>query len=218
MTDFNEQQTQGAPPSLAPPAKHRWTTWARTGLVAGAMLGGMAVGAGGLAFATTAGEHLEWRRGHHLEHLQRMVHGALDSVGATTTQEDKVHDIIANGFASMTDGATDRGAMRQQVLDLLRSPTIDRAAVEKLRTEQVARFDEKSKAITGMVLDAASSLTPDQRAKLADRAEAMMQWHSMGWRRGGEPDGGRMEPGRRDPGEDQHGPGDPGMRTESNPG
>jgi hypothetical protein len=106
--------------------------------------------------------------------------------------------------------------MRRQVLNLLRAPTVDRAAVEKLRAEQVAKFDAKSKSMVGMILDSADQLTPDQRSKLADRAEAMMDRDHGGWHRWGGPHG--SEDGNGMPSPDGHGQDDGGPRSDGNPG
>ena len=111
--------------------------------------------------------------------VQFFVHGALENVGATSDQETKVHDIIATAYQKI-DPSQDREEMRKQVLDILKAPTIDRAAAEKLRAEKIADMDAKSKVIVGAALDAAAQLTPDQRVKLVKNAEARMAEHEHG--------------------------------------
>ena len=143
-------------------------------MVACALVGGGIGGTGGFALAAAAPWHGGWP-GQRLEHLQHMVRAALDSVGATSVQEDKVHDIVASAAVSMSDDHGEHDAMRAQVMALLRAPTVDRAAAEKLRSDAVARFDAKSKTLVGAVLDAADQLNAEQRAKLADRLESMME-------------------------------------------
>jgi Spy/CpxP family protein refolding chaperone len=64
---------------------------------------------------------------------------------------------------------------------LLAAPTIDRAAVEKLRAEAAAKFDAKSKALVGGVLEIADQLTPEQRVRLADELAQMRPHGPMGW-------------------------------------
>jgi Spy/CpxP family protein refolding chaperone len=118
-------------------------------------------------------DHAEWRQGLHLAFVQHMVAHALDSVGASAAQEAKVHDIVAAKFAEIAPNPDEHAAMRKQALELLAAPTIDRAAVEKLRLQAVATFDAKSKAVVGSVLDIADQLTPEQRVKLAAELEAM---------------------------------------------
>ena len=119
-----------------------------------------------------------------LGRIQHFVQMALDSVGATSAQEAKVHDIIA---ANLSDAGLDP-KLHEQALALLRAPTVDAAAAEKLRTEIVAHFDARSKAVMTTILAVAAELTPEQRGKLVDRFETMAQhgpmggaWH--GWRR-----------------------------------
>jgi protein CpxP len=51
--------------------------------------------------------------------------------------------------------------------DLLLGPTIDRAALESLRVEQLRQIDGLSKHLFGALADAAEVLTPEQRARLA---------------------------------------------------
>ncbi len=148
--------------------------WKRPVLVAGMLVGGALLGAGGMAAAavmpTGPGE---WHRGPRLEAIQFMVRRQLDAVGATSAQEAKVHDIAAAAFTDLQQNGMDRAAVRQQALDLLRAPTLDRAAMEKLRAEQVAKFDAMSKTLTSAVLDAADQLTPQERTQLADRMAMM---------------------------------------------
>ena len=194
--------------------------WRHAALFAGAVLGGSVAGAGGLAYAAMNG--MGWHGGHRLEMIQRRVHDALDSVGATTVQEDKVHDIIANGFNAMADTHGDRMAARKQMIDLLRAPTIDRAAVEKLRADQVVRYDARSKTMVGVILDSADQLSPSQRATLADRLDAMMarghgRWHDDS---DGRDDGARSGMHREPDGEGpdgDHGP-DGRPMPDRNPG
>jgi Spy/CpxP family protein refolding chaperone len=132
------------------------------------------------------------KHGPRLAMVQTMVSHTLDSVGASAEQEAKVHDIIAAKFADIAPDPQEHQAMRKQALDLLAAPTIDRAAVEKLRADVVARFDAKSKAVVAGVLDVADQLTPPQRAELAARIEEMAQRGPMmgGFHHGPPMDGG----------------------------
>ena len=51
--------------------------------------------------------------------------------------------------------------------DLLLRPTIDRAALEALRAEQLRQIDSVSRHLVGALADAAEVLTPEQRARFA---------------------------------------------------
>ncbi len=167
-------------------------------LLGGALLSGIVVGAGGLAVAASSPAMMHaWHHGPGLGRVQFVVARALDSVGATSAQESKIHDIVAATMTQMDHDPAAREALRMQAIALLKAPTIDRAAVEALRAQQVAKFDAMSKTVVAAALDAADQLTPAQRADLADRAEAMMQRHDM--------DGGRG-PGGHGHWMDEHGP------------
>ena len=155
-------------------------------LTAGLVLGALALGAGGFAWAAGGLDPSGWRQGVHLAIAQHFVARALDSVGASAEQEAKVHDIIAAKFAEIAPDPAEHEAMRKQALDLLAAPTIDRAAVEKMRADALARFDAKSKAFVGGILDIADQLTPAQRVALTSRIEAMAPHGPMGgWGWGG---------------------------------
>ncbi|HEY1943251.1 MAG TPA: periplasmic heavy metal sensor [Roseiarcus sp.] len=154
--------------------------WPRTLAMAGVLACGVALGAGSLAFAAGM-DHWSAMHGQRLAFIQRAVAHALDSVGASSEQEAKVHDIIASKFDDVAPKPGDHEALRKQALELLAAPTIDRAAVERLRLDAVAIFDAKSKAIVGGVLDVADQLTPQQRADLANQlADAARRGPLMG--------------------------------------
>ncbi len=160
--------------------------WAAPAVFAGVL----ALGLGAYA-ATAATEGADWRQGARLAFVQRMIGRALDSVGASAEQENKVHDIVVAKFAEIAPNPEEHAALRKHALELLAAPTIDRVEVEKVRAQAVAAFDAKSKAVVSGLIDIAEQLTPDQRAKLAAQIEAMPQRGPMmmgpwgGWRHGG---------------------------------
>ena len=188
MTSIDNAPLQPEPPIQAPQpksARSGASPWLRTVTLIGVLAGGVALGAGGLA-AVAAGAGMDpmaWRQGAHLTFVQRAVARALDSVGASAAQEAKVHDIIAAKFAEIAPNPDDHDKLRKQALDLLAAPTIDRAAVERLRVDAVAMFDAKSKAAVGGLLDVADQLTPPQRAQLAAEVADMARHGPMmgGW-------------------------------------
>ncbi|MDB5407995.1 MAG: uncharacterized protein JWL84_2907 [Rhodospirillales bacterium] len=208
MTDAGATQSTLQPSLPNPPqpsGKFRLLGWKRSLVMAGILTGAVAFGAG---LAMAAGpQAFGWRQGPQIERIQQIALRVLDSVGAASAQEAKVHDIIAATFAEVAPDPKNRDAIRKQVLDLLRAPTVDRAAVEKLRADQVAKIDATSKKLVAAVLDIADQLTPEQRAKLADRADAMAQQGPMGGPWGG-PHGGPMGGPWHHPMFDGRGPGD----------
>jgi periplasmic protein CpxP/Spy len=199
MTDIDHIPLLPEPPMRAPAPGGRRTgrsIWPRAFALIGVLAGGIALGAGGFAVAAAGMDHLGGKRGAHLAFIQGAVSRALDSVGASAAQEAKVHDIIAVKFAEIAPNPDQHEAMRKQALDLLAAPTIDRAAVEKLRADIVARFDEKSKTVVSGLLDIADQLTPAQRTQLTAEIEAMAQRGPMMGPWGGGHRGRAMEDGQ----------------------
>jgi Spy/CpxP family protein refolding chaperone len=199
MTSIDNAPLQPEPP-IQPPqqtsARSGGSPWPRAVAFVGVLACGVALGVGGAAAVAAGMDPMAWRQGARLTFVQRAVARALDSVGASAAQEAKVHDIIAAKFAEIAPKPDDHAALRKQALELLAAPTIDRAAVERLRADAVTMFDAKSKAIVGGLLDVADQLTPPQRAQLAAEVADMPRHGPMmgGW--GGPHD--RLFDGRAD--------------------
>jgi len=187
MTSIDNVPMQPEPPLQEPQPKRAGrgaSSWPRAMALVGVLAAGVALGVGGAAAVAAAGmDQSPWRQGARLTFVQRAVARALDSVGASAAQEAKVHDIVAAKFAEVAPKPYDHEALRKQALDLLAAPTIDRAAVERLRVDAVATFDAKSKALVGGLLDVADQLTPAQRAQLAAEVADMPRHGPMmgGW-------------------------------------
>jgi periplasmic protein CpxP/Spy len=190
MNDGENAHSSGSAPSASGVAPTR-RLWPHALLLSGAVAAGMALGAAGLAGAAVMGDHMGWHhRGPNLGRIQNFVRMALDSVAATSDQEAKVHDIVASAFTDLAPKPEDRAAFAKQAVDLLSGPTIDKAAVERLRGDYVSRQDARSKRFVDALMQAADVLTPDQRTKLADRAKFWVMHRPMmgghGWRHDGE--------------------------------
>jgi Spy/CpxP family protein refolding chaperone len=67
---------------------------------------------------------------------------------------------------------------RERARELLTQPTIDRAAIEAFRTEQMALAEAASKRIAQALGDAAEVLTPEQRREV----DSFLQWRRSHWR------------------------------------
>ncbi|WP_246154222.1 periplasmic heavy metal sensor [Methylobacterium oryzihabitans] len=191
-------------PMIQPP--RRRSTLRRVLLAAGLLVGGGA----GVAYAMAGpfgGGFGPGGFGHRdpaqrLERMQAMARRALDGVGATSDQENKVHDIIASAFTAMQKEAKSDDDTRRRLADLLKAPSVDRAAIEALRGETMRSLDARSKIVAGALADAAGQLSAEQRTQLADRMAAMMERRRGfgGWHR--RDDG----PGRPDRGPGEGGP------------
>ncbi len=103
-----------------------------------------------------------------VDRADRMVRHVAIELDANADQQAKLEAIVKS---AVTDLAPMRDKFRtthQRVHELLTAPNVDRAAIEKLRAEQVANVDALSKRIAQAIGDAAEVLTPDQRRKLGE--------------------------------------------------
>ncbi|MEN9895791.1 MAG: hypothetical protein RIR97_1643 [Pseudomonadota bacterium] len=102
--------------------------------------------------------------------MERRFNKMLDLAKATPEQKEKLTAIFEKAKADMKpedDKSGPRG-MRNEIMTLLSAPTIDKAAVEKVRADHVAMMDTRSKAMTTALMEAADILTPEQRATLVE--------------------------------------------------
>jgi Spy/CpxP family protein refolding chaperone len=113
------------------------------------------------------------------EHVERMVKHFAVETDATPEQREKLGTIAKDLARDMAPLREKLRTARTQGMALLAAPTIDRAAIEKLRAEQITLADASSKRMTQALADAGEVLNPEQRKKLAERMQ------KMGERRGG---------------------------------
>jgi periplasmic protein CpxP/Spy len=102
------------------------------------------------------------------DHVDRAVGHLAIEIDATTEQQDKLRAIVTAAVNDLQPLHEQARAAHQQAHDLLTQPTIDRAALEKLRSDQIALWDTASRRITQAIGDAAEVLTPEQRQKLGE--------------------------------------------------
>ena len=96
-------------------------------------------------------------------HLDRM----LDRVNATAEQRTRIHAILDAARESAKAQAPARRQLHEQALTLLAQPTIDTAALENLRQQQLVQHDQDSQRRLKTMVDVANVLTPQQRAQIA---------------------------------------------------
>lgn len=116
------------------------------------------------------------------ERADRMVKHFAIEIDATAEQQEKLRTVVKAAVKDLLPLREQAQFARRQVRILLTQPTIDRAAIEKFRTDQLALADTFSKRVTQAVADAAEVLTPEQRRKVDERLEALRA--HRGWNRG----------------------------------
>ena len=99
--------------------------------------------------------------------IDRMVTWVLDDVSATAEQKQRVAQIAKEAAQELMPMRKQHKEARGRAVDLFVQPTIDHAAIEQLRVEELQLGEAASKRITKAIVDAAEVLTPEQRVKLA---------------------------------------------------
>ncbi|NVO17153.1 MAG: Spy/CpxP family protein refolding chaperone [Rhodoplanes sp.] len=116
------------------------------------------------------------------QRADRMVRHLAVELDATNEQQDKLRTIVKAAVKDVLPMREKLMAARGQARDLLVAQTVDRAAIEKLRAEQITLADAASKRVAQALGDAAEVLTPEQRRKLNDRLPPA--GFMRGWSRG----------------------------------
>ena len=156
---------------------------------------------GGLAAAAAPFDDsfpADWRSGGLYDRMigavvefraDRMVRHLAVEIDASPQQQDKLRAIVGEAVKDLMPVRERLMAARATARDLLTRETVDRAAIEKFRTDVLATHEAVSKRLVQAVADAAEVLTPEQRRKIADLAAAHHgpwghgSWgHWGGWR------------------------------------
>lgn len=118
--------------------------------------------------------------GRSMEHM-------LDGVDASDAQRAQVKQIMQTAMNDLKPQRESGRKLHLQMMDLLSAPSIDAGAVEHVRQQVQAQQDASSKRMSQAMVDAARVLTPEQRAKLAERMKKMQA--RMAEHRGGKSGG-----------------------------
>jgi len=102
------------------------------------------------------------------DRIDRMTKHMAIELDATPDQQTKIASIAKAAVAELRPLREKAQAARAQAVTLLTAPSIDRTAIEKLRSEQIALAETASKRIAQALADAADVLNPEQRKKVAD--------------------------------------------------
>lgn len=154
--------------------KHRWRRRAAAlfagGLMATACTGVFAQGIPGMFGPGPGGPGWESADPATMQkRAEGMVRMMLADVNATPEQEQRIARIMSDTMTSMRPLRQSHMEARRKMMDLLAQPTIDRQAVEALRAQELASAEKASRRMTQSMIEVAEILTPEQRAKLAER-------------------------------------------------
>jgi Spy/CpxP family protein refolding chaperone len=115
------------------------------------------------------------------DRADRMVRHLAIEVDATTEQQERLRAVAKSAVRDLLPMREKAQAARQRGRELLTQATIDRAAIEAFRAEQIAQVDAISKRVAQAVTDAASVLTVEQRRKIEEHTRPRPGF--WGWRR-----------------------------------
>lgn len=178
MSDTTETPQPQPPAPSADKPRRRF--FRRTAIAT--VIAALATGVGLTAFAYGHGGG-GWHRGAfmgaHLDpakldaHLDRMLKHLYVEVDATDAQKQQLGPIVKAAARDLLPMRERMRDARLQAVAVLSQPSIDRAAIEALRANQLQLAEQASKRFTEALADVADVLTPEQRKQLAER---MSRW------------------------------------------
>jgi protein CpxP len=147
-----------------PPAARGWRKWAWLLVAAPLLLGGVTYsvaqahgfGPGG------PGDGAAMQGGR----MQARMDRVLTAAGASDAQKAQVKAIWAGLAPQLKSAHQDHAQLRKQIEQAMVAPTIDTAAIEKLRQQSVKLMDRTSALFTQGMVATAQVLTPEQRQKV----------------------------------------------------
>lgn len=120
------------------------------------------------------------------DRADRMVRHLAIEVDGTAEQQERLRAVVKAAVKDLLPMGEQARAARLRGRELFTQPTLDRAAIEAFRAEQIALAEAASKRITQALADAAEILTADQRRQIGN----MLPPHPphpgfwRGWHRG----------------------------------
>ena len=149
--------------------------WSVAGIAAGAIaIAGAALSWHGHARAFGPGPHRlgGWEQvdpeamGRRIE---AMTAFRLADIDATPEQKGRIAGVMKAAAQDLAPLREQGRELRRQMAQLLAAPTIDRGRLEALRGQQMQLRETASRRMLQARADAAEMLTPEQRARLAER-------------------------------------------------
>ena len=164
-------------------ARWLWLGGALVALLAVFVLGGVAgqyvMASPGMAFGM-GGHGCMFRGGRHpfppdpavaRERARFAAEWVLRSVDATDEQKERVGTIVGGLTDDLLATVPEHRKNREAFLAALAGDTVDRAALEAIRTEELRVIDRASARVADALAETAAVLTPEQRATLLEAVE-----------------------------------------------
>lgn len=133
-----------------------------------------------VGFAAAQAPAAGQRGGQGMERMaERRIDHMIKEVDGTPEQKAKLTQLAQAAQKEMMPLREQLQAARKKGMELLAAPTVDRAALERLRSEQTQLTDTISKRVVAHMADAAEVFTPAQRAKLAEKMKSRQEGRGM---------------------------------------
>jgi protein CpxP len=138
------------------------------------LMGGLAGGLLSRAFAQDHGWHRfgvmhgPMSQAQINDRIDRMTKHLAIELDATADQQTKLAGTAKAAVNDLLPLREKAQAQRAQGIALLTAPTLDRAAIERVRADPLALAETASKRIAQALEDASDVLSPEQRRKIAD--------------------------------------------------
>jgi Spy/CpxP family protein refolding chaperone len=110
-----------------------------------------------------------------MAHAQIALAHLYSAVNATDAQKAQIEPLVQQAMTDLAPYHTQFGSAHTQLLTLFTADTIDRAALESLRSQQMQNADLATRRIVQLFADIGDVLTPAQRGLLAQHVKSMHQ-------------------------------------------
>jgi periplasmic protein CpxP/Spy len=183
MSDNPNTPLSGA---VLPPNRGRRTGWIVAAVIAAGLTGAAATSALSHGFGLgPGGWHGRFMGGSFdpkqiEDRADRIVRHVAIEIDATNDQQEKLRNVVRTAVRDILPMREKTQAARVRARELLTQDKVDRAEIEKFRTDQAALADAFSKRVAQAIGDAAEILTPEQRRKIADRLPPPGRGHAFG--------------------------------------
>ena len=136
---------------------------------------GMLMAVLGMLAVTAWAQPMGGRMGHHGGGMDGMMMGGrmmdrvLDGLDATEAQRSQIKQITQAAAADLKAQRDASRELRQRGMDIFTAPNVDANAAEAVRQQMLAQHDQASRRMMLAMIDISRVLTPEQKAKLAER-------------------------------------------------
>jgi Spy/CpxP family protein refolding chaperone len=146
----------------------------RTALIIVPVFGLALLGAAAATAAARVGGGMPFCHGDkedHRAHMEFVANRMLNKVDATDEQKEEIDAILDEAFETVDEKRAEHEAKHEELKAILTAETIDREALEELRGEALAHFDEGSAMFLDVIVEVSEVLTVEQREQLAEMIE-----------------------------------------------